>query len=77
MNKIENMEDPDSCLSKADDQEEIFILLARDPAAQVTINKWASMRVTLGLNQHNDPQIVSALACAARMEAQRASDHAK
>jgi hypothetical protein len=32
------------CLSKAADDEPVFVLLARDPAAAVLVERWANMR---------------------------------
>lgn len=58
----------DSCWNKARDDERIFVLLARDPAAPETLRFWANRRVELGKNQPGDPQIVEALDCANRME---------
>lgn len=57
-----------SCLSKANDNEMIFVLLGRDQAAADTVRYWAKLRVDLGKNKDDDPQIVEALQCAERME---------
>ena len=59
---------PTSCLNKARDEEWIFILLARDPAAPAAIRAWVAERVRLGKNKITDAQVTSALAAATRME---------
>lgn len=59
------------CLSKALDDEMLFVLLARDAAAPVAIKAWVDERVRLGLNQPGDSKITEALECAADMKAQR------
>jgi hypothetical protein len=55
-------------MSKADQTEMTFVLLARDPAAPATIRFWANERVRLAKNEWSDPQIREALACANAME---------
>lgn len=55
-------------MSRARDDEMTFVLLGRDAAAPFTIRQWIQRRIALGKNQHGDPQIVEALACAATME---------
>jgi hypothetical protein len=61
---------PDSCLNRADDDEMIFVLLARDPAAPVAIRAWIHSRITLGKNQPLDQQLIEAERCASMMELQ-------
>jgi hypothetical protein len=68
MLKMEELTNPDSCLSKAKEEERIFVLLGRDKAAPATIRFWVQTRIQLGKNQPDDPQIVEALACADLME---------
>ncbi len=68
MLKREEIEQPDSCLNKAEDDERIFVLLARDKAAPVAIRAWCDERIRLGKNKASDPQIEEARDCAARME---------
>jgi len=63
---------PTSCLNKARDEERLFVLLARDPAAPIAIRAWVAERIRLGKNTLTDPQIVEAIDCAARMEVERA-----
>lgn len=60
MRKYEELENPNSCLNKADDGELLFVLLARDPAAIVAVRAWISERIRLGKNKPSDPKIVSA-----------------
>jgi hypothetical protein len=57
-----------SYLNKADDDEMMFVLLARDRAAPDTIRGWCIKRISLGLNTMNDEQIICALQCATDME---------
>jgi hypothetical protein len=72
MIKIRELNDPASCLSKAKDNELLFVLLARDQAAPAVIRYWTEERIRLGKNEASDPQITEALECAAAMERQRA-----
>ena len=65
--------DPNSCLSKAGDDEMLFVLRAKDAAAPEVIYKWIDVRIRLGLNRYTDPKIQEAVACARIMEEQRAS----
>jgi hypothetical protein len=71
MKKKQEIENPDSCLNKAREDERIFVLLARDAAAPAAIRAWAMERIRLGKNQESDAQIVEALACADAMERDR------
>lgn len=68
MKKRDELADPKSCLNRAQDDEPIFVLLGRDPAAAETIRYWARRRVELGQNQWSDPKIVEAIEAAANME---------
>ena len=71
MIKRDEIEHPESCLSKARDDERLFVLLARDAAAPVAIRAWVAERLRLGKNQPEDAQILEALDCATRMEIER------
>lgn len=73
MLKCNEINDPSSCLSRAGNDEMVFVLLARDVAAPQTIRDWCARRVAMGRNKLEDPQIVEALACADTMESQRLS----
>ena len=68
MIKRDEIEYTESCLNKARDDERLFVLLARDPAAPVAIRAWVKERIRLGKNTPDDLQIVEALDCANRME---------
>lgn len=67
MIKIQEIADSRSCLNKARDDEMLFVLLGRDPAAPVAIRVWCAERIRLGKNQPGDPQIVEAMQAADRM----------
>lgn len=60
MRKIDELANPNSCLNKARDDELLFVLLARDPAAPATVRAWIDERIRRGLNEPSDPKIVSA-----------------
>lgn len=68
MRKWEELADAKSCFNKADVNEMLFVLLARDAAAPATIRFWAKERARLGKNLYGDSQIEAALVCAAEME---------
>jgi hypothetical protein len=70
MIKHEELTNPQSCMSRAKDDEMTFVLLARDVAAPDTIRDWCQRRVLAGKNAWTDPQIVEALECAYEMEQQ-------
>lgn len=67
MIKFLEQSDPNSCLNKARDDERLFVLLARDPAAPVAIQAWIAERIRLGKNTPDDPQIREAAECASLM----------
>lgn len=71
MLKLRELSDPRSCMSRAQDYEMTFVLLARDAAAPATIRAWVDERIRLGKNAEDDPQIQEALLCAQAMEDQR------
>lgn len=68
MLKTEELSNPDSCLSKARNDERLFILMARDPVASDVIRYWIQRRVESGKNKMQDQQIIEAMNCAKRME---------
>jgi hypothetical protein len=76
MRKEDEFLNPNSCLSRARDEEMIFVLLGRDIAAPDTIRSWASTRIRLGKNAPTDPQIIEARACALVMESEARKDGA-
>lgn len=61
MLKRDELVNPKSCLNKAMDDEYLFVLLQRDPAAQAAIMAWVNRRLALGLNQPSDKQIIEAI----------------
>lgn len=64
MIKVEEINNPNSCLNKAKDGEMLFVLLARDPAFASTVRFWIQERIRLGLNAEQDVKIQEAANCA-------------
>ena len=64
----------DRCLDVAADDEPIFVLLARDPAATVAIDHWIAERIALGKNESGDAQLIDAYQHAERMRQWRAKN---
>lgn len=60
-----------SCWNKAREDEQVFVLLGRDPAAPAAIRAWVTKRLELGKNQSGDAQIQEAL----RLADQIAKEH--
>jgi hypothetical protein len=58
--KRDELADPRRCLNKAKDDEWLFVLLGRDPAAPAAVRAWAAERVRLGKNLPADPQLLEA-----------------
>lgn len=71
MTKRDEIEDTESCFNKACENERLFVLLARDPAAPAAIRAWVAERLRLGKNKPEDDQIREAVECAALMEIER------
>jgi len=71
MRKKDELSYPHSCMSKAKDDEMVFVLLGRDIAAPTAIRAWVEERVRTGKNMPDDPQILEAEACAKKMEIER------
>ena len=71
MRKRDELTLPNSCMSRARDDEMTFVLLGRDVAAPVAIRAWVAERIRTGKNCQDDLQIREALGCAAMMEADR------
>jgi hypothetical protein len=67
MIKREELTNPKSCMSRAQDDEMTFVLLARDRAAPAAIKAWVAERIRLGKNHPLDEQIREAEACADKM----------
>lgn len=61
------------CYSNADDDEPMFILLARDPIASTLVRDWAGARVRTGRNktEGENRKIREALQCADAMDEYR------
>ncbi len=57
-----------SCLNRAKNEEMIFVLLGRDPAAPGAIKEWCHLRIAHGKNKAGDGQIIDAMQCATSME---------
>jgi len=60
MRKIDEVNNPNSCLNKAKDNELIFVLLERDEAAPIAIQAWIDARVRIGKNSYDDAQLKEA-----------------
>lgn len=52
------------CYANAKPNEPMFVLVGRDPTASSLVILWTTLRVELGLNKPDDPQIQDALQCA-------------
>ena len=74
MIRTKELFNPNSCLNKAKDDEMLFVLLGRDPAAPVAIRAWVEERIRLGKNNDDDEQIKEALICAQHMTRYRAKN---
>jgi len=53
------------CYDKAEPDEPMFVLLARDPLAPVLVAQWADLAEAQGTDQD---KVLEALDCAAKME---------
>lgn len=71
MLKRDELTNPASCMSRANDDEMTFVFLARDAAAPYAIRCWVAQRIRLGKNEPDDEQIAAALAVADAMDRQR------
>lgn len=60
MRKRDELADPASCLNKAKDDEWLFVLLGRDPAAAAAVQAWIIERVRIGKNKPDDPKLENA-----------------
>jgi hypothetical protein len=67
MNKADNLRNPTSCLNKAEADEPLFILRAKDPVAAMTVRHWA----TMSDGNHEPEKIAQALKAADDMDAWR------
>lgn len=71
MRKSLEMKTKNSCLNKAEANETIFVLLARDAASPAAIQAWIAERIRLGLNKIDDSQITDAINNGIQMEQER------
>jgi hypothetical protein len=71
MRKQFELNDPESCLNRAQNNEMLFVIRGHDVAAAYTIRAWCQMRITMRKNKPDDPQITEALAAADIMERER------
>jgi len=71
MRKRDELTDPRSCMSRARDDEWLFVLLGRDAAAPVAVRAWIEERIRLGKNKRDDPQILDALLWIDEVEAEQ------
>ena len=77
MIKSLELSDPNSCMSRAKDDEPTFVLIGRDEIAPSVIRYWCAQRVMSRKNRPDDPQIVEALNLASSMVEYRASKNGK
>ena len=68
MLKREELSRPDSCLNKAGDDELIFVLRAKEPAAVYAVRAWIARRLEMVLNFDDDPKIIDAYEWVRRAE---------
>lgn len=71
MKKSDELNDPQSCLNKAGDDDWIFVLIPEDEDAPDTIRDWIARRIRRGKNKAGDAKLVNAERCARAMEAQQ------
>ena len=67
MKKYLEVSEPTSCLSRAEPDEPVFVLLARDIVAPAAIEYWVFHRCANGKNNPGDAQIIEALTLAGQM----------
>lgn len=73
MKKKDELSDPNSCFNKAGDDEMLFVLLERDPAAPAAVLAWIEERVRIERNLPDDPKITEARRWVERVLAGRSS----
>lgn len=67
MTKIQEINNPLSCLNKAADDEPIFVLRASDECAPEAIRDWVHWRFIFEKNKPGDAKLNEALALAEKM----------
>lgn len=60
MLKRHELSDPNSCLNRAKDDEQTFVLLGRDESAPDAIRAWIDSRIRKGKNKPTDETIIDA-----------------
>jgi hypothetical protein len=73
MRKIDEMEQPTSCLNKARAEEPLFVLRAKDPVAPFAVRAWADVAEARGA--HEPAKIAEARALADQMDTYRQQQH--
>lgn len=73
MRKIDEIEQPTSCLNKSRAEEPLFVLRAKDPLAPAVVRTWANNAETTGA--HEPEKIAEARALADAMEEYRTRVH--
>jgi hypothetical protein len=68
MLKKDELTEPNSCLNKAHDNEMLFVILERDPAAADTVRYWMQKRIELGLDTNDSPKLLTAASIVQRFE---------
>ena len=68
MKKQDELSNPTSCLNKAADDEPLFVLRGKDPAAAIAICAWIEERIALGKNARDDQKMQDAMNVAVEME---------
>lgn len=71
MLKCDEVRMPESCFSKARDNERLFVLLARDITAPWVVRFWCLLRILTRKNKLRDMQIREAWRCAKLMKRER------
>lgn len=71
MKKMDEIATTNSCLNKAHNDEMIFVLRAKDPAAPIAIRAWIAERMRLGMDDFSGEKLNNAHQCAITMEEQR------
>lgn len=61
MTRSENMADKNSCLNRAREDEQIFVLLGRDKSAPAAVLAWCKHRIESGKSLPESKEIVEAL----------------
>jgi hypothetical protein len=71
MRKQFELNEPNSCLNRAANNEMLFVLRSHDVCAPFAIREWCKERILRGKNQPDDSTIKEAMAAADIMERER------